>query len=122
MIRPQKEFPLIDQFKIFPITDETIFAYKGDIYANHDLPQDILIHEEVHLDQQNNYGADDWIKRYLIDNEFRLKEEIEAFKTQVNFHKDREQRNKSRILCAKALSSQLYGNILTYSQAFNILK
>ena len=120
-MRLQSEFPYLKEFKErFPIDDKTIFAYK-EIYSNYELPPDIQVHEETHLKQQEEYGAEKWIKRYLIDSKFRFEQEVEAFKAQVNHFKDRNQRFISQRLCAKTLSSDLYGGFITFEKAMEIL-
>lgn len=123
MIKPQKEFPLLDEYaKIFDITDNTIFAYDHDIYTNNPLPPDLIIHEETHHKQQDKYGLDTWVTYYLTDTEFRLKMEVEAYRKQLESIKDREQRFHLRMECIKHLTSSLYGNIISKEEALKLLK
>ena len=118
-----KDFPYLEEFKVkFPITDETVFAYKNVFYSNHDISYDLLAHELKHCERQNKIGADKWIKNYLERDSFRLNEELIAFSAQLNSIKDRNERNEIRIKAAQSLSGKLYGEIITYAEAFNKLR
>ncbi len=102
----------------------TIFAYKGKIYnpSGVDIPADILVHEEVHLKRQQG-KEDGWYDKYLTDKEFRLKEEIAAFREQYKFFcemvKDRNLRARYLHSLAKNLSSTVYGEIINLNEAIN---
>ena len=113
MERYKAKFPIIDH--------NTIFAYNGDIYTNSKLTPDLLIHENVHLEQQEKLGLDYWVDNFLESNEFRLEMELEAYKKQVDSIWEPGKRQKLCIQCAENLSSGLYGNIITLSEAFDIL-
>jgi hypothetical protein len=86
------------------------------------LPPDLIIHEQTHLKQQEKYGLDNWVTKYLTDDKFRLDMEISAYISQLKSIGNRELRNKIRIESAKNLASSLYGNIIEYNEAFKILK
>jgi len=122
-IKPQSEFPLLSRFKeVFPITTHTIFAYNHVIYCDYKLPDHLIVHEETHHRQQDRDGLDYWIDNYLKDPKYRLEQEIEAYKNQLQSIKDRNQRSKIRIESARNLSSELYGNLLTFQEALTVLK
>jgi len=105
----------------------TIFAFKGKIFnpSGVDIPADILVHEEVHLKQQKG-ADDDWYDRYLTDKEFRLNEEIAAFREQYKFfcemERDRNLRTRYLDKIAKNLSSEIYGEIISKSEVINKIK
>lgn len=123
MIKKQVEFPLLKEYdKIFDITDRTVFAYDGDIYTNYELTPDLLVHEQTHLKQQDKYGLEQWVYNYFCDLKFRLKMEVQAYKKQLESIKDRNLRALIRIESAKHLSSNLYGNIINYDEAYKLLK
>lgn len=124
LIRPQSEFPLLARYKkVFPAIDQhTIFAYDRNIYADDYLPDHLVVHEKVHLRQQKEIGLDLWVDQFLSDPQFRLKQEIEAYKAQLSSIKDRNSRQKIRVQSAKALSSPMYGNIITFNWALDALK
>lgn len=123
MFKPQNEFPLLTEYKkCFEVTDNTIFAYNNVIYTNNKLTDDLVVHEKVHLRRQNKLGVDKWVYQYLSDVDFRLKEEVLAYKEQLLSVKDREERHFLRILCARDLSSKLYGSIISYEEAFDRIK
>lgn len=123
MIKPQREFPLLERYKkhLPNIDGNTIFAYDGVIYSDYALPEHLVIHEKTHLKQQNDIGLDNWVDSFLLSPEFRLKQEIEAYKNQVASIKDRNARNRLRLQCAEHLSSKLYGNIININEAFKAI-
>ena len=122
-IKEQKFFPLLEEYrKHFKVTNETIFAYCDTIYVNGELPADLLIHEQTHLDRQNKLGADSWVKLYLTDKSFRRNEELLAYRAQLKSIKNKELKNKIRIESARNLSSPLYKLDLTYDEAWKLLK
>lgn len=123
MIRPQNEFPLMEEYKKhFDITDETIFALSEDIYTNYDLTPDLLVHENVHLEQQAKIGVKEWVYDFLYNPTARLKYELEAYRKQLLSIKDRNYRAKVRLQSATNLSSSLYGSIISRQEAFDLLK
>lgn len=119
---PQKLFPFIKEYKkVFAITDKTIFAYNNVIYCDQPLPEHLEVHEIRHLKRQNKIGCDVWVTNYLNNPLFMLKEEVIAYRDQLDFIKDRNERDKLRIQCAKDLSSPLYGSVCTYKEAYDLL-
>jgi len=72
--------------------------HKGNIYTYGDviynptgekIPEDILIHEEVHSKQQRRYATSEfWWMKYCTDSNFRLDQELEAYATQLNWIKE----------------------------------
>lgn len=123
MIKKQVEFPLLKEYKkVFTVNDKTVFAYGEDIYTNYELTTDLLAHEIIHLKQQKDVGLDVWVKTYLEVPQFRLEQEVEAYKHQLEYFKDRNYKTLKRIEFAKTLSSSLYGDIITYDRAMQLLK
>ena len=122
ILYPQSEFPLLKEYsRHFDITPKTIFAYDHKIYSNGNLPEHLIVHEQTHHKQQDKYGLDNWVEKYLNDNKFRLLMEIEAYQTQLKSIKDRNTRVKVAMESAKNLSSSLYGNIIDYKEALKVL-
>lgn len=123
MIRPQAEFPLLEEYKKhFDITKKTIFALDEDIYTDYPLTSDLLVHELVHIRQQKEVGVKEWVYDFLYTPSKRLEYELEAYREQLASIKDRNHRNDIRRISAQQLSSALYGNIISYGEAFNLLK
>lgn len=128
--KKQKLFPYIEEYREqFPITKDTIFVYKNTIFSNKTEKDwleyyDILHHELEHLRSQNEIGADIWIHKYLSSDEFRLEEELRAYKYQLE--KVKEMGDKTELMnitteCIANISSPLYGNIISYKQAEKLL-
>lgn len=123
MFKPQDEFPLMEEYKKkFDITKDTIFALYPYIYTNNPLTPDILVHELVHFKQQEKVGVVEWVYDFLENPKLRLEYELEAYREQLKSIKDRNHRNRVRVESARNLSSSLYGNIISYSDAFDLLK
>lgn len=106
--------------------ENTLFCYGDTIYnpGGKTISPDLEIHEEVHSIQQGHL-PEVWWEQYLTDPVFRLNQEIEAYAAQYNFARKAidEIRGGDKMKkwalagMAKALSSKMYGNIITYSQA-----
>lgn len=100
----------------------TVYAYGGVIYSPHSskLPADLVAHEEVHFGQQAAAGGPDvWWRRYLDDPEFRLEQEVEAYRVQyatLEALPRKERRRRLADIC-KTLASGMYGSIVTKEQA-----
>jgi hypothetical protein len=120
----QKEFPLFERAsKIFDIQRGTCFTY-GDVYYTDfaPIPADFLVHEQCHTKQQTTYGIEEWWERYFIDPKFRLNQELECYRVQLNSIKDRNQRFRRRLEVIGDLSSAMYGNIVTKEELNSLLK
>src|SRR3990167_7042089 len=119
------EAPNLQELKdIFGVTEkETIVSYGNSIYApNKQLTHDLLRHEMVHCERQrfNDDDAKRWWDLYMKDTQFRLQEELIAYKVQYqyccNVYKDRNKQAKIRYALASELSSTRYGSIVTQQE------
>lgn len=104
-----------------------VFAYGDKIYAprtKKKLSKDIRVHEEQHKRQQGSDPAA-WWTRYLNDVEFRLSQEIEAYRVQyiyfVQKNHDVNKRKEFLQKISKSLSGPLYGEIISQEDAVNLL-
>ncbi len=123
MIKPQAEFPLMDEYKKhFAITPDTIFALGEHIYTDNPLTADLLVHELTHLKQQRERGTAEWVYDFLHHPERRLEIELEAYRAQLASIKDRNHRTRVWIQSANSLSSDLYGNMISRENALEALK
>lgn len=123
MFHKQSEFHLLEEYKKhFAVTKDTIFAYDHKIYTNNNLPKHLIVHEQTHHTQQDRDGLEYWVENYLNNPKYRLEQEIEAYKRQLESINDRNLRAKVWIESAKNLSSHLYGNIITYKEALKLIK
>lgn len=123
MIRKQVDFPFLEEYrKQFDITKRTIFACYPDVYTDYPLTEDLAVHENVHLRQQQEVGLIEWIYDFLYNPEKRLEYEIEAYREQLKSIKDRNHRTRVYFESARNLSSSLYGNIISYQDALKALK
>lgn len=123
IIKPNTKFPLYQEYsKYFTLNEGTIFAYDNTIYTSNDLPDDYIEHEKVHLRQQNTIGCDNWVSLYMRSPDFRLKQEIEAYRYQLSCIKDKNKRSKATKDFSKIISSEMYGNMITEEEAIELLK
>ena len=128
----KKDFPPnIDQLKqFFPINETThpIFTYGEHIYApyHEHLPPDIVEHENVHIRQQKQFTSPDiWWNKYILDKEFRLLQELEAYHTQYVWVKGKSNgriAGEALIEMARNLCSPLYGLDVSFGQAEKLIK
>lgn len=100
---------------------QAIFTYGTTVYIPTRVPMaaHLVAHEETHVLQQGNDPAA-WWDRYLVDPEFRLQQELEAYRNQYEFivqHHDRKFRRAALQKIAKDLASAMYGHLLTPDEA-----
>ena len=104
-----------------------IYAYGDTIYnpSGENIPEDVIAHEEIHELQQGNDPAD-WWSKYLADPDFRLDQELEAYRHQYKFiqrwNKDRERHHFYLEHMARTLSGAIYGNLLTMQDAMDKIR
>ena len=119
---------LIEQ--TFPIKGrEILFAWGDTIYnpAGIDpIPEALIRHELVHMHRQGSYVTE-WWQKYLTDPEFRLMEEIPAHVVEYGAWIatpgiSRTQRRFVLRKVAERLSSQLYGGLVTFAHARDMIK
>lgn len=105
----------------------TVFAYGDTIFAPDgvNLSEDLIVHESVHCKQQGG-DIDGWWKRYMEDEQFRLSQEVEAYREQYKFFKkhSKDRNSHARFIhrIAGDLCSGMYGSIISYSEAINKIK
>lgn len=116
--------------KVFPlsIAPGVVFSYGDKIFVNskNELPPEILAHERVHCERQLAMGVEAWWDQYLVDPQFRYKEELLAHQVEYTFLRGLYpgQARKKSILkhVAGKLSSRLYGPMVSLEQAKKALK
>lgn len=107
--------------------DSSLYAYDNVIYnpSGRTVYEDEKIHEEVHFAQQAQYTTIDiWWTKYLMDKDFRLEQEVEAYNKQYLFLKN-VIRNKELKIALQEMAHALshdYGLGITYSQAETMIR
>lgn len=102
--------------------NDCIIICDGDtIHCKREVPPEKLVHEVEHVKRQKIYGKDLWWDRYLTDKDFRLNEELIAYRAEYAFIvrniRDRNARFAFLYEMARSLSGHTYGNIITGSEA-----
>lgn len=105
--------------------DGVIFTYGENIYCKDQalLSPDLLVHEETHIRQQMAMGKDIWWDRYFVDKEFRLSQEVEAYKNQLHYirgHYDRPTRKKLEKHIYSSMA-KIYAGMCTEEEAKKLL-
>lgn len=122
---PPNHKQLIDKFGDIPCN--VVFTYGNTIYnpGKGNIDKFLYYHEKVHFYQQGE-NPEEWWGRYLIDPQFRLNQELEAYRAQYKYYceevKDRNWRVKYLYGLAKNLCGSSYGNIITHSEAMRAIK
>lgn len=104
------------------------FTYGDTVHiAEGGIPEDLKHHEAVHIRQQAEYGsAEEWWKRYLTDDQFRLGQELEAYRTQykwvVQNIKGPNKRFEYLRHYALSLSGGMYGKTMPFFQAIQEIR
>ncbi len=107
-----------------------VFTYGDKIYnpMNLKIPDHVIEHEKVHAEQQKHstFWARLWWKKYLKNPQFRLNQELEAYKVQYQFAKKliKDRNALARFLnqIAQDLSGKMYGNVISCGEAMNKIK
>ena len=130
-IKPIGEAPNLQIRKdTFGVSEQdTIISYGDAVYCPADgMSSDLLVHELKHCERQGwtENSARRWWERYMESKDFRLEEERIAYQAQYNFCKtvysDRNKLNAIRIALAKELASPRYGNLVTQSEALELIQ
>ena len=87
---------------------------------------DLRAHESVHIRQQREMGVEAWWSKYLVDDTFRLEQELAAYRVQYMF-KQQEQKDRNKVaqfltFIAHELSSPMYGGMVTFPQAIRLIR
>lgn len=104
-----------------------IFAWGDTLFVPYDrIPDDSLMaHEETHSRQQAVYGVEKWWDRYLVDPDFRLAMELEAYQNQYahakTVIKDRNKLDRYLHMIAGHLASPMYGSIIPLREARRVI-
>ena len=82
------------------------------------LPEDLIIHEQVHFKQQREHagGVEGWWQEYIISEKFRLTQEVEAYRTQWKYLKENCPATYQSVMfdhIMRDLSGPTYGRIIT---------
>lgn len=93
---------------------EIVSTYNGIIYNPRgiELSPSVIAHEKVHATQQTKHlgGPRAYLERYITDDQFRLKVEVEAYRAELAYlivHGEKEHPALRRI--AKKLLNPVYG-------------
>lgn len=112
--------------KVLNPNELTIFTYGDTIYnpTPNDIPDHLMVHEQTHSIRQGDDPAG-WWDKYLVDPKFRVEEELVAYRNQYKEYIKHHDRNATNLFCmkiARDLSSPIYGNVMTFSRAFEEIK
>ena len=114
-------WPLIKLF--FPKMEwsKATFTWGDTIYTGlQELPDHVIEHEKVHITQQK--GSKLWalifFLPYALSNKVKLQFELPAYRRQLEVLDNAPAWKRA---FAKALSSEAYGNIISYEEAFKLL-
>lgn len=97
-----------------------IFTYGSTIYnpAGNHLDEALIAHEDTHTIRQ--VDPELWWAKYLNDVQFRLDEELAAYRIQYQYaveHYSRADRRRLLQHIASDLSGPMYGNLITKFEA-----
>lgn len=115
--------------KVFDVRDRPtiIFTYGDTIYnpSKIKMPPELLIHEQTHIFQQEKIGAEKWWEQYLTDAKFRLSQELEAYRNQWAYVREKCTTAYGKTVyrqIIRDISGVMYGNMITKKQAEELIK
>ena len=128
-----KEPPMLDEImKAFPEVDlsMTVFTFGSELYnpSGSYVSDDLMAHEEVHEYQQAcmTGGPTEWWKRYIDDRDFRLAQELEAYKRQFDFScrkiTDRNKQAVHLMKYARILAHPMYRLNITPTEEYHMIR
>jgi hypothetical protein len=121
---PKIYYKLHDKFGV-EWDDGVIIPWNDKIHCKFDLPEEKIVHEEVHLWQQRLKGPKAWFDKYISDPVFRLNQEVEACRAEVKWIEsnvpDRNKRFKMIHAIATLLSGSVYGDLVSYQTAMELI-
>lgn len=104
---------------------ETLYVGNPPPGMKHLLDPALMEHEKTHSRQQAKDGAGPWWARFLKSPEFRLEQEVEAYRAQYQFvcrhGASRQVRRATLRQLAKDLAGPLYGNIVKFAAAVELI-
>lgn len=100
-----------------------VITYGDTIYCKFDISEDLKIHEAVHVRQQSELGIKEWWDKYLVDGEFRLAQETEAYQAQIKWANENYNRSKRKELRKHIIKcmTTLYGDMCTKEEAEKLI-
>lgn len=104
-----------------------VFAYGDILYVpsgNTNIPEHLMVHEETHEKQQSVMGVEEWWNKYLVDDQFRLSQEVEAYQNQwqyLKYNVNRHERRRIFSMIVKDLSGPIYGNLVSREEAERLI-
>jgi hypothetical protein len=105
--------------------DGLIITYGDTTYSKERIHRIKYVHEKVHSKRQLRMGVEDWWDKYLKDKDFRLNEELLAYRKEVEWiYKqgiDKDFRTAVIEGMATDLSSKMYGEIISYEDALRAI-
>ena len=123
----EKAFPSIKGQK------GVVFTFGGIIFNPSDsyIDEPLALHESMHSLQQDAMGKGAtgpkrWWKKYINDPEFRLNQELQAYRVQYKrfceLQKDRNRRAWLLNRIATDLSSEQYGSVISKDEAIRLIR
>lgn len=112
---------------VLPISDRNIFTYGGKIYSPGalTLPEPLIEHEKVHIQQQGRWHKR-WWRKYLRSKEFRLSQEIPAHKAEYRaycvINADRNAQHRYLLQLSQRLAAPMYGGIISATEAMREIR
>ena len=107
--------------------ENVIFTYGDELYVPQGektkLDNPLMKHEETHSRQQLAMGASWWWDRFLSEPQFRLEQELEAYREQYKAMSGLSPDKRAGYLThiARDLSSEIYGNLMSFEQAVQVI-
>lgn len=122
---PPPMLEAINKAGMFPDLDTTVFTYGYILYnpGKNRIPMHLMEHESTHAKQQTEFngGPDAWWLRYLSDVDFRINQEVEAYraqyKTYCKLNTQFMRRATFLASIAEDLSGPIYNAHISFEQA-----
>lgn len=107
--------------------ENVVFTYGDTLYVPQGektkIDKPLMAHEETHSRQQLEIGVQWWWDRFISEPQFRLEQELEAYREQYKAMQNMAAQKRANYLThiASDLSSEIYGNILSFEEAVAVI-
>ena len=101
-----------------------IITYGDTVYCKFNISDDLKVHEETHVRQQNEMGKELWWEKYFDNKKFRLSQEVEAYRNQMEYIRNNYSKTLIKNLKKKIIQDMctIYDGMCTFKQARKLLR
>ncbi len=100
-----------------------LITYGDTVYSTFPITEDLKVHEATNIKQQLKMGVEKWWNKYFEDAQFRLSQEVEAYRNQLVYINKHYSRKYRKVLYEHIVNSMcsMYGDMCNRDEAIKLL-